>query len=99
MLTIAHLNVLEYGPLRGQERAKPVAIEQFAIYRSEETLAHCVRQAVSDRSSVGTDTSILVAQTEGEAGIPRFLNGMIDHVQGTTMPQGYIHGIQRHPGV
>ena len=90
MWIVPPLDVFEESPLRVLERAEAMAVEQFAFYGCEETLAHGVVKAVADRSPKGTDAGLFAAQTKGERGILRSLVGMMDHVLGTTLPQGHI---------
>ena len=70
---IPPLDVLEESPLRFLVSAEAVAVEEFAFYCGEETLAHGVVKAVSDGSCGGTDASLFAAQAEGERGILRSL--------------------------
>ena len=72
-------------PLRLLVSAEAVAVEQFAFYCGEETLAHRIVEAVSDRSCGGTNTGLLAAQAKGERGILRSLVGVMDHVLWTTL--------------
>ena len=94
MWVVPPLDVFEEGLLRVLECAEAVAVEQFAFYRGEEALAHGVVKAVSDGSCGGTDTGLLAAQAEGQRSILRSLVGVMDHVLGTTLPQGHVQGIQ-----
>ena len=50
----------------GLVSAEAAAVEEFAFYCGEETLAHRVVKAVSDGSCGGTDTGLLAAQAKGE---------------------------------
>src|SRR5260370_36685395 len=63
------------------------AVEQFAFERGEETLAHCVIEAIADGAHRGPHAGLAAALAEGERSVLATLVRMMNHGGGPALPQ------------
>src|SRR5260370_25777008 len=79
------------------------AVEQFAFERGEETLAHCVIEAIADGAHRGPHARLAATLAEGERSVLATLVRMMNHRGGPTLPQRQVerlqHQLRRQMGV
>ena len=75
---VPSLDELEDGHARLGVGPKPTPVEKLAFQRREETLAHRIIVTIADRSGRRTDTGDAAAVAEGNRGVLRSLNGLLD---------------------
>src|SRR5712692_5157605 len=70
------------------------AVEQFAFERGEETLAHCVIEAIADGAHRGPHARLAATLAEGERRVLATLVRMMNHGGGPALPQRQAERLQ-----
>src|SRR6516165_7099704 len=89
---------LEDPPARLSLALEPAPIEQLALERSEEALAHGIVVGVSDRAHRGAHTGLTAALAELDGGVLRALVGVMDHTVGTARGKRHVKRVQYQSG-
>src|SRR5712691_8386395 len=69
MEVVPALDELKHGHARFALGFEAAAVEQFAFERGEETLAHCVIEAIADRAHRGPQARLAATLAEGERSV------------------------------
>src|SRR5579859_4950514 len=70
--------------------SETTTVEQLALERGEEALAHRVVKTIADRAHRRPHCGLAAALSEGNRGVLRALIGMMNHVAGSSLPESHV---------
>src|SRR5256886_11438131 len=85
---------IEHGQARVGRRAEALTIEQLALERREEALAHRVVVGIAHTTHRGPDAGLATPPTEGERSVLAAVVGVMNHLRRLTLGDGHLQGSQ-----